>query len=153
MQVASIVSEGYMRIVRSFPIVLGVLSIACHSSPLDLPAERVVGTIDVGVTNQQVIDAPAEASSGQSFTVTVSTFGNSCVTASGADVTIDGLVASITPYDVVVSGVTCLDYLKAYPRAVQLSFAQVGAATIRVKGRSDYQSGLVTVERSLVVNR
>jgi len=62
-----------MRIVRSFPVVLGVLSVACHSSPLDLGAKRVVGTIDVGVTSQQVIEAPAEASPGQSFAVTVST--------------------------------------------------------------------------------
>lgn len=142
-----------MRIVRSFPIVLAVLSIACDSSPLELPAERVVGTIDAGVTGQQVIEAPTEASPGQSFAVTVSTFGNSCVTAAGADVTIDGLVATITPYDVVVSGVTCLDYLKAYPRVLQLSFAQAGAATIRVKGRSEQQPGLVTVERSLVVRQ
>jgi hypothetical protein len=142
-----------MRIVRSFPIVLAVVSIACHSSPFELPGERVVGTIDVGVTNQQVIEAPAEASPGQSFAVTVSTFGNSCVTAAGADVKIDGLVATITPYDVVVSGLTCLDYLKAYPHPVQLSFAQAGAATIRVKGRSEYQSGFVTVERSLVVRQ
>ena len=110
-----------------------------------------MGTIDAGQTLSQVIDAPAEASSGQFFTVTISTFGNSCVTAAGADVTIDGLVATITPYDVVAAGGYCLDYLKANPRAVQLSFAQAGAATVRVKGRSDYQSGLVTVERALVV--
>jgi hypothetical protein len=140
-----------MRFARSIPIVLAVLSIACHSSPLE-SGTRVIGLIDAGQTSAQVIDAPAEATLGQSFSVTVSTFGNSCVTAAGADVTIDGLVATITPYDVVVTGVTCLDYSKAYPRVLQLSFGQAGTATIRVKGRSDYQPGLVTVERSLVVN-
>jgi hypothetical protein len=141
-----------MRIARSFPIVLAVLSIACHSSLIEPGPGRVVGIIDAGQSFPQVIEAPAEASVGQSFSVTVSTFGNSCVTAAGADVTIDGLVATITPYDVVVTGVWCLDYLKGYPRVVQVSFGQAGAATIRVKGRSDYQPGLVTVERSLVVN-
>jgi hypothetical protein len=140
-----------MRIARSFAIGLTVLSIACQSSPLN-PGTRVIGIIDAGQTSAQVIDAPAEASLGQPFSVTVSTFGNSCVTADGADVTIDGLVATITPYDVIATGVTCLDYLKAYPRAVQLSFGQAGAATVRVKGRSDYQTGLVTVDRSVVVN-
>ena len=140
-----------MRIARSFSIVLAVLSIACHSSIEPGPG-RVVGIIDAGQSFPQVIDAPTEASLGQSFSVTVSTFGNSCVTAAGADVTIDGLVATITPYDVVVGGV-CLEYLKAYPRVVQLSFGQAGAATIRVNGRSDYQLGLVTVERSLVVRQ
>jgi hypothetical protein len=141
-----------MRIARSFPIGLALLLFGCHS-PIDPAAGRVVGIIDAGQTFPQVIEAPAEASSGQSFTVTISTFGNSCVAAAGADVTIDGLVATITPYDVVAAKGWCLDYLKAYPRAVQLSFAQAGAATIRVNGRSDYQSGLVTVERSLVVKQ
>lgn len=140
-----------MRISRSFPISLAVLSIACHSSPLE-SRTRVIGVIDAGQSSPQVIDAPTEASLGQSFSVTVSTFGNSCVTADGADVAIDGLVATITPYDVVVAGVNCLDYSNAYPRVLQLNFGQAGAATIRVKGRSDYQPGLVTVERSLVVN-
>ena len=141
-----------MRIARSFPIALAVLSVACHSSPIGPGAGRVVGTIDAGQSFPQVIDAPAQASLGQSFSVTVFTFGNSCVRAAGADVTIDGLVATITPYDVVMTGVTCLEYLKGYPRVVQLSFGQAGTATIRVKGRRDYQPGLVTVERSLVVN-
>jgi len=142
-----------MRIARSFPIALAVLSVACHSSPIGPGAGRVVGIIDAGQSFPQVIDAPAQASLGQSFSVTVSTFGNSCVRAAGADVTIDGLVATITPYDVVVTGVTCLDYSKAYPRVLQLSFGQAGTATIRVKGRSDYQPGLVTVERSLIVSQ
>jgi hypothetical protein len=143
-----------MRIRRSFPIVLAVLSIACHSSPVEPRPERVVGLIDAGQSFPQVIDAPTEASLGQSFSVTVSTFGNSCVRAAGAEVTIDGLVATITPYDVVAVGSgVCLDYLKAYPRVVELSFGQAGAATIRVKGRSDYQPGVVTVERSLVVRQ
>ena len=140
-----------MRIARSFAISLGILSIACHSSPLE-SRTRVIGVIDGGQSSPQVIDAPATASLGQSFSVTVSTFGNSCVTADGADVAIDGLVATITPYDVVVAGVNCLDYSKAYPRVLHLIFGQAGAATIRVKGRSDSQPGLVTVERSLVVN-
>ena len=74
------------------------------------------------------------------------------MTAAGADVTIDGLVAAVTPYDVVAAKGWCLDYLKAYPHVVQLSFVEAGAAIIRVKGRSDYQPGLVSVERSLVVS-
>jgi hypothetical protein len=140
-----------MSIARALPIAVAALSMGCHSSLG--PTARVVGIIDVGQTSQEVIAAPAEASLGRSFSVTISTFGDSCVRAAGADVTIDGLVATITPYDMIVSTGTCLDYLKAYPRAVELKFTQAGAATIRVKGRSDYQPGLVTVERSLVVTQ
>ena len=140
-----------MSIARSFLIGLVVVSIACHTSPLE-SRTRVIGIIDVGQTSQQVLDAPVGASVGQSFSVTVSTFGDSCVSADGADVTVNGLVATITPYDIVASGITCLDYLKAYPRVVQVTFKQAGAATIRVNGRSDSQPGLVTVERAVVVN-
>jgi len=125
---------------------------ACHSSPIEPGRGRVVGTIDAGGTLDQVIEAPSAVSRGQSFTVTVSTFGNSCVTPAGADVAIDRLIATITPYDVVSGGI-CLDYLKPYPRPVHLSFGQAGAAVIRVRGASFYQSGFVEVEHSLVVSQ
>ena len=141
-----------MRIARSFPAGLSLVLMACHSSPIEPGGGRVIGTIDAGGTLERVIEAPAAVSPGQSFTVTVSTFGNSCVTPAGAEVVIDGLIATITPYDV-VAGETCLDYLKSYPRALQLSFRQAGAAIIRVKGASFYQPGLVTVERSLTVSQ
>lgn len=140
-----------MRFARSIPVGLSLV-LACQSSSLEPGGGRVIGTIDAGGTLERVIEAPAAVSPGQSFTVTVSTFGNSCVAPAGADLVIDGLIATITPYDV-VSGGNCLDYLKPYPRALQLNFGQVGAAVIRVKGASLYQPGLVAVERSLVVTQ
>ena len=140
-----------MRIARSSSLSLFVLAIACHQ-PIESDAERVVGTIDGGGPLQRVIEGPAVVSRGQSFTVTVATFGNGCVTAAGADVVIDGLISTITPYDVVVRA-TCPDILKTFPRAVQLSFGQAGAATVRVNGRSFYQPGLIAVEHALVVSQ
>ena len=141
-----------MSITRSFAVALSLLSVACHQSPVDSHDGRVVGTIDAGGTLNRVIEAASTIPVGQSFSITVSTFGNSCVSAAGADVVIDGLIATITPYDVIAGG-NCLDYLKPYPREVQLSFVQAGAAIIRVTGASFYQSGLVAVERPLVVSR
>jgi hypothetical protein len=141
-----------MRIARSFAVGLCLVLMACHSSPIESRGGRVVGTIDAGGTLDKVIEAPTAVSPGQSFTITVSTFGNSCVTPAGADVVIDGLIATITPYDVIAGG-NCLDYLKPYPREVQLSFGQAGAAIIRVTGASFYQPGLVAVERPLVVSQ
>jgi hypothetical protein len=142
-----------MRITRSLPITLVLLFAGCHSSPLE-SSVRVVGIIDAGgETLSRVIEAPSTASANQVFSITVSTYGNSCVAGAGAEVSVVGLLATITPYDVVNSGSgTCLDYLKAYPRTVQLRFAQAGTATIRVTGQSDYQAGLVSAERSLTVN-
>jgi hypothetical protein len=112
----------------------------------------VVGTIDAGGTLDQVIEAPSTVRAGQSFSITVSTFGNSCVSAAGADVVVQGLVATITPYDV-ISGGTCLDYLKAYPRTLELRFGQAGRATILVNGRSFYQAGTISTERPLLVSQ
>jgi hypothetical protein len=142
-----------MLLTRLFPIALVLLFAACHSSPLE-SRERVVGVIDAGgETLSRVIEAPSTVPANQVFSITVSTYGNSCVAAAGAEVSVDGLLATITPYDVINSGSgACLDYLKAYPRTVQLRFAQTGTATIRVNGHSDYQAGLVSAERPLAVN-
>jgi hypothetical protein len=141
-----------MSITRSLAVAVSLLSTACHQSPVDSKDGRVVGTIDAGGTLNQVIENPSTVSVGQSFSITVSTFGNSCVSPAGADAVVNGLVATITPYDFIVGG-TCLDYLKPYPRSVQLRFNQAGTATIRVNGRSFYHPGTVSTERSLVVNQ
>ena len=141
-----------MSLTRSFTVALSLLSVACNQSPVDSRDGRVVGTIDAGGTLDHVITAPSTAPVGQSFSITVSTFGNSGVSSAGAEVVVDGLVATITPYDFVVTGENCLDYLKAYPRTLQLGFGQAGTATIRVNGRSLYQAGTVSTEHSLVVS-
>jgi hypothetical protein len=141
-----------MSITRSVAIGLSLLSVGCHQSPVDSHDGRVIGTIDAGGTLDRVIEAPSTVTVGQSFSITVSTFGNSCVSPAGAEVVVEGLVARITPYDV-VAGETCMDYLKAYPRTIEVRFGRAGAAIIRVDGRSFYQAGIVSTERSLVVSQ
>jgi len=145
-----------MRIARSFLVGVLLLFVACHSSPTEPAGGRKVGIIDAGGTLPMVIAAPAAVLLGKSFSVSISTFGDSCVIPAGADVVVDGLVATITPYDVAYvppRGGACLLYLKPYPREVELRFLGTGTATIRVEGRSFYQSGLVTVTHSLVVSQ
>jgi len=110
-----------------------------------------VGTIDAGGTLDAVLDGPANGSAGQRLQFTVSTFGNSCVAAAGAQVVVGGLQATVTPYDQEYRDRICLDYLKAYPRSITVVFDRAGDATIRVQGRSLYQAGLVTVEHHLTV--
>ena len=110
--------------------------------------QTVIGTIDVGVaTSPGVIQGPATGSVGERLEFTVSTFGNSCISSLGANVVVDGLLATVTPYDREYRGpIACLDYLKAYPRTVTVSFAQPGNAIVRVQGRSDNKNGLVSVD-------
>jgi hypothetical protein len=139
-----------MRFASWFLAVVSTVLVACQQSPTANGGGRVVGFIhDIG--GRQVINAPSAVTAGQSFNVTVSTFGNSCVSAAGADVAIDGLTARITPYDFVRDDEGCLDIGLYFPRTVQLRFDQPGTATIRVRGRSYHKPEGVTVEHTLIV--
>jgi hypothetical protein len=141
-----------MRFASSCFAALLIVLAACQS-PTDSKSRREIGVIDYGGTLNSVIQAPSAVRIGQSFTATISTFGNSCVSAAGADVATDGLTATITPYDIVSWQHTCLDYLAPYPRTVQLRFDQAGTATIRVNGRSYYTPGRISVEHTLIVSQ
>jgi len=113
-------------------------------------ARIVVGTFGV-LPDDPVLAAPATTFVGEPVTVTVTTFGNTCVSAAGAEVVRRGLEATITPFDQerLIGG--CLDVRQANPRPVALSFDHAGEATIRVRGRSPREPGFVTVEASLTV--
>ena len=142
-----------MRTFSSVLLAMSTLLLGCQQAPTGSTtlAQVVIGTIDAGGTLSNVIDAPASGSVGKRLSLTVSTFGNSCVAAAGADVVIRDLQATVTPYDQEYRNTPCLDYLKAYPRPVTVIFDRAGDATIRVQGRSFYQSGLVTVEHQVTV--
>ncbi len=127
------------------PLLLG-----CRQAPT-ASTQIVIGTIDAGGTLDRVITGPATGVVGERLSLTVSTFGNACITAAGADVNVGGLEATVTPYDRAYQG-ACIDILKAYPRPVTVTFDQPGEATVRVVGRSFYQAGLVTVEHHLSIS-
>ncbi|HKR08577.1 MAG TPA: hypothetical protein VJS39_05265 [Gemmatimonadaceae bacterium] len=129
---------------RAVLLALILTSVACGGSFFALNETRVIGNIETG-GNQQVIQAPATAQYGQAFDVTVTTFGDSCVQAAGADVATNGATITITPYDVHRDG-TCLDYNAPYPRSVKVQFKVVGTDTLRVKGRSD-RGDIITTDR------
>jgi hypothetical protein len=130
------------------PFAASVLCVACRDATGD---QVVIGTIDAGGTLGDVIASPASGSAGEPLSFTVSTFGNSCVAAAGAQVVVRDLQATVTPLDRESRTSNCLDYLKAYPRSVTVTFPRAGDATIRVEGRSFYQSGLVTVEHHVTI--
>jgi hypothetical protein len=142
-----------MRTFSSVLLAMSPLLLGCQQAPTGSTtlAQVVIGTIDAGGTLPNVIKAPASGSVGKRLSLTVSTFGNSCVAAAGADVVVRDLQATVTPYDQEYRNTPCLDYLKAYPRPVTVVFDRAGDATIRVQGRSFYQPGLVTVEHQVTV--
>ena len=82
---------------------------------------------------------------------TVTTFGGACDHPDGADVATNGLLADVTPYDVLPPPETiCIALLRASPRSIQLTFATPGTGVVRVHGRR-FGGGDVTLQRVVVV--
>ena len=103
-----------------------------------LPKEyHVIGAIDSSGVSGPVIQAPSTVHVGESFEVIVTTRGSSCVRAEGADVEVKGLVALITPRDIVNYAHGCLEYDAPYSRSVKVRFDRVGPGVLRVYGLSD----------------
>jgi hypothetical protein len=144
-----------LRVLRSSLITLACLVLpACGSAPTEgtVLAQVVIGTIDAGGTLDQVISAPTTVVSNGAFSVTVTTFGNSCTGAAGAEVIVRGHIATITPYDQKWLGTGCLDVLRGYSRTVGIVFTEPGSAVLRVRGRSIDRGDLVTIDHQVMVS-
>lgn len=115
--------------------------------------QRVVGVIEFGGGSAVPIQLPAEVRRGDPFTATVVTFGSgTCTRADGADVQVNGLTATITPYDLKPTGdAICTDDLASHPRTVTLRFQLTGEASIRVIGRTLHPDGPAVYETTIPV--
>lgn len=85
----------------------------------------------------EVITAPAEVVVGEEFNATITTVGlNGCWSSDGATTEVDGLLASITPWDLPpADDAVCTLALVGLPREIALRFDEVGDGVIRVFGR------------------
>jgi hypothetical protein len=110
---------------------------------------RVIGVIDPAGTANDPLVVPATVRAGIPFTITVSTFGSSCLRPDGATARVSGTKASITPYDL-MPGLPCPADIGAFPRAVSLVFDTPGAATVQLHGRG-FSTPMITVEEAVVV--
>ena len=129
-------------------LLLVASSFAC-SSPLEQGPQRVIGLIDNGGGAFPLI-LPDSAYVGVPFAVTVTTFGGGCDRADGAEVRTSGLLADITPYDLLPApGTICIAILRTLPRSVELTFMTPGSGVVRVHGRGP--NGNVTLQRSVTV--
>jgi hypothetical protein len=119
---------------------LGVVALPACTSPLgpDDEWQRRIGVIEIGGAQSSPVQVPEETvQQGVPFTITVVTFGSSsCVRADGAHVQVAGLMAQVTPYDLVAVTGVCTEDLRPRPREVMLRFDQVGEALVRVLGRT-----------------
>jgi hypothetical protein len=132
------------------------LELACNT-PTEPNTQRVIGTIDPGLSAAPVIDAPAQVRSGVAFTVTVRTVGSSsCTTPDGGQVIVTGPLARITPYDQVPDpghDLFCTHDYTPHPRDLSVKLQHAGQARLRVVGfsASSAQPVLDSVEVQVTV--
>ncbi len=98
--------------------------------------EKTIGVVltsgDTGT-----VTIPTAVGAGTPFTVVVETFGGGCTEMDGTEVLTDGMVADVTPYDVVDRGsVVCPAIVRTFEHSAALVFPTTGEATVRVHGRT-----------------
>jgi hypothetical protein len=77
--------------------------------------------------------------------------GGACDQVDGTDVRTTGLLADVTPYDLLPPpGTVCIAILRASPRSVQFTFAAPGTGVVRLHGRR-FGGADVTLQGSVVV--
>lgn len=108
--------------IRMFSAALAVIvSTGCGS-------DEVLGWVSA-------VEAPDTIHADQPFTVTVTTTGpDGCWRKERTEAAVDGLTATITPYDVDTGGL-CTQSPVDITHAVELTFREVGVGLIRVIGR------------------
>jgi hypothetical protein len=106
--------------------------------------------VDVTVPDTVPVNTPAS--------ITVRTYGGGCILGeAGEEVSVEGLLAVVEPYDSVwVGSPGCRADLRIFGHIAQVQFGQQGTATVRVVGLFVSEDGgtetVMTVERTIVVN-
>lgn len=133
-------------------LILGIaLVTAC--SPTEPSQHRVLGTIaGFDSTDPHVV----LSSAGTAVTVGIRTYGNGCYSVAETVVDVDGLEATVTPYDY-DPGCFQRD-LKLLDHSATISFPSQGTALIRVKGLdvsklsgTNLQPDTLLVERTIEI--
>ena len=72
---------------------------------------------------------------GRTVTVLVTTYGSGCHTMGETDVVVEGLTATITPWDYTAPpGTACTDQLLSFEHRAVVQFATSGTAELRIRG-------------------
>jgi hypothetical protein len=104
---------------------------------------------DVTVPDTVPVNTPAP--------IVVKTYGGGCIFAKASEeVSVEGLLAVVEPYDSVRVATVCRANLRTFSHTADVQFDQQGTATVRVVGLfvSEYGGieSVMTVERTIVVN-
>ena len=129
-----------------------VVALAACSTPTEPERVRVLGIIAYTAQEPRVTLQP----DGRTVEVRVDTFGGGCEEQGETTVAVDGLTATVTPYDYrTADAITvCADILQTFEHRAVVRFPTSGAGVIRVRGhRISFASGVDTliVERAVQV--
>ena len=74
---------------------------------------------------------PREVTAGESFKITVYTYGDGCVEVGDTESDVNGRIATVTPYDFFVDRGACPQIFHTFGHEVDLTFEKPGTAEIR----------------------
>ena len=98
-----------------------------------------------------VIEAPETVQRGQSFSVRVRTYGGGCISQGPTDVHVDGLRATVTPFDIHSGANVCTSELRFFQHEATLRFDRAGSALVVIRGMRRPGDQPVAEQRTVIV--
>ena len=124
---------------------------ACIPSTEPVRFEEEIGFIKGFNLDDPRVVAPDTVDRGESFTVSVTTYGGGCVRKGRTAVSAEGLLATVTPYDVTAQQGVCATILLSFEHEAILQFDRAGVARVIVRGRQAPSGQVISEEHSVVV--
>jgi hypothetical protein len=108
---------------------------------------RVPGRIDLDEQRSSFLQVPESTGAGQSFEVTVVTSGDGCQSIGDVEVTLEGDVANLVPYDIrTLDSRPCTLEIKKFVHVITLQFDAVGEARVILQAEDLYGQPIEFVE-------
>ncbi len=140
---------------RTSVAALGLIFSGCNLS-VDAASfgGRQPALIDLGGSNSVEVTLPATVTAGIPFDVVVTTYGGDCVLQGDTQVTVNGLLAEVRPFDVFqpdASAALCSRNLILYAHTASVTFGTPGTGTIRIFGRRAPGNIDITIDKTVEV--
>jgi len=130
---------------------IAVASLCACSGVLDPPGEGQQPGVISFYNDPVVVEAPETVVRGQTFTVSVRTYGGGCITQGPTGVRVDDLLATVTPMDINSGANVCTAELRMFRHEASIRFDRAGTATVVLRGTRLPEDEPVTVLRTITV--
>jgi hypothetical protein len=141
-----------IRPFRHYCIAAAAIAVLCSCDSSTGPDDNHrIGTISF-YHDPVVVEAPRDVVRGQTFAVSVRTYGGGCVKQGPTNVAIAGGRAIVTPYDVDTGASLCTTELRLYTHEAMLRFDDTGTMTIAFRGLRQPEGTQIVEERTVVVH-